>query len=176
MQVDECYQLGYILKPHGLQGELDVFLDVDFPEDYQELESVFVELPGSGTLVPFFIEHISITPKKSVVKFEDIDTIEQAEGLIKASLYLPLNTLPELEDYQFYFHEIIGFTVQDKNEGPLGTVKDVYAANGQDLLAMDYKNREILIPISNEIVPRVDKAQKIIFTHLPEGLLDIYLS
>lgn len=175
MQVDECYQLGYIVNAHGLQGALNVMLDVDFPEDYQNLESVFIELPGSGTLVPFFIEHIVITPNKTIVKFEDVNTIEQTETLLKASLYLPLNNLPELEEGQFYYHEIIGFTVQDEKEGTLGTVKDVYAANGQDLIEMIYKYREVLIPINDDIVPKVDKLKKIVFTRLPEGLLDIYM-
>lgn len=176
MRLDDCYQLGYIIKPHGLQGELNVLLDVDFPEDYQNMESVFVELPGSGTLVPFFIEHINITDNKTIIKLEDVDNIEQAEDLIKANIYLPLDSLPELEEGQFYYHEIIGFTVQDEQQGVLGTVKDVYEGNGQDLMAMHYKNQEVLIPVNDDIVLRVDKTKKMVFTQLPEGLLDIYLT
>lgn len=176
MQLDDYYQLGYITKPHGLQGELNVFLDVDFPEEYQNLESVFLELPNSGTLVPFFIEYISISDRKIIMKLEDVDTIEQTEDLIKANLYLPLDHLPVLEEGQFYYHDIIGFTVKDKDLGILGTVKDVYDGSGQDLISMLYKNQEVLIPISDDIVLSVDKLQKIVFTQLPEGLLDIYLS
>ncbi len=176
MQPDDYYQLGYIVKPHGLQGELNFFLDVDFPEDYQNLESVFLLLPKAGTLVPFFVEHISIQDNKTIVKFEDINSIEQAEDLIKAEVYLPLNQLPTLTDEQYYYHEIIGFTVQDKQAGTLGIVKDVYGSNSQDLIAMEYKQQEVLIPIADDVVLEVNKAEKLVITDLPEGLLDIYLT
>ncbi len=176
MRVEDCYQLGYIVKPHGLQGEVNVFLDVDFPEDYQHLESVFVVLPDTGTLVPFFVEYLSISDNKVICKLEDIDTIEQAAPLAKAPLYLPLENLPILEEGQFYYHEIIGFAVQDEKEGVLGIVENVYEGNGQDLIVMQYKNQEVLIPMTDDIVPKVDKQQKIVFTRLPEGLLDVYLS
>ena len=173
MRIEDCYQLGYVSKTHGLQGEISVILDVDVPEAYEELESVFLELPNSGTLIPFFVDTIDIQAQRALIKFEDIDSIEQAQELVKANLYLPLNTLPELEDGQYYFHEIIGYRVVDEQLGELGSVKDVYAGSGQDLIAMDYKNQEVLIPINDELVPRVDKSAQIVHTNLPEGLLDL---
>ena len=54
MRIDDCYQLGYVIKTHGLQGELSIMLDVDVPQAYQNLESVFVATVGSDTLIPFF--------------------------------------------------------------------------------------------------------------------------
>jgi 16S rRNA processing protein RimM len=174
MRIDDCYQLGYVSKTHGLQGEVNVFLDVDFPEDYEEMESVFLQLSGSGTLVPFFIESFRLQKDGAIVKFEDVDSIEQAGELVKAMLFLPMNQLPPLEEDQYYFHEIIGFRVEDEQEGSLGTVKDVYEAGAQELIAMHYREQEILIPLTDEVVFKVDKAQQIVYTRLPEGLLDIY--
>ena len=174
MQVDDCYQLGFVTKTHGLQGEVNVFLDVDFPEAYEEMESVFLQLHGSGTLIPFFIEDLRWQKDNAIVKFEDVDSVEQAGELIKALLYLPLNQLPPLEEDQYYFHEIIGFQVVDENEGKLGTVKDVYEAGAQVLIAMDYQEQEILIPLTDEVVLKVNKEEQVVNTHLPEGLLDIY--
>ena len=57
MHVDDCYQLGYIVKPHGLKGEVQIFIDSDDPQAYQNLELVFVQ--QGQQLVPFFIESIS---------------------------------------------------------------------------------------------------------------------
>lgn len=175
MRIDDCYQLGYVTKTHGLQGEVNVFLDVDFPEAYEEMESVFLQLSGSGTLIPFFIENLRFQKENLILKFEDIDTIEQAESLLKAVLFLPLDQLPQLEEGQFYFHEIIGYQVEDQNEGPLGTVKDVYEAGDQYLIAMDYQSHEVLIPINDDILLKVDQDQQKVYTQLPEGLLDVYL-
>lgn len=175
MRVDDCYQLGYVSKTHGLHGELGIVLDVDFPETYDDLESVFVAASGSETLIPFFVEHIAIRQNKALIKFEDIDTIEQAETLLKASLYLPLESLPPLADDQFYYHDIIGFTVEDEAQGTLGIVQDVYESTGQDMIVMLYQDKEVLVPINDDIVPRVDKVQSIVHVSLPEGLLDVYL-
>lgn len=175
MRIDDCYQLGYVTKTHGLQGEINVLLDVDFPEAYEEMESVFLQLSGSGALIPFFIEYLRLQKDSLILKFEDIDNLEQAETLLKAGLFLPLDHLPQLKEGQFYFHEIIGFQVEDENEGPLGTVKDVYEAGNQYLVAMDYRSQEILIPLNDDIIPKVDKEKKIVYTRLPEGLLDVYL-
>ena len=75
MRLDDCFELGHIQKPHGLKGELSIFLDTDFPEDYEDLGSVFV-LDENG-LVPFFMEYIQLTSdQKAIVKFEDIDTFD----------------------------------------------------------------------------------------------------
>ena len=175
MRIDDCYQLGYVIKTHGLHGELSILLDVDFPDAYEVLESVFVATAGSETLVPFFVEHIAIRQNKALVKFEEIDTIDQAETLLKANLYLPLERLPPLEDDQFYYHEIIGFVVEDQQQGALGVVQDVYESTGQDMIVMQYQEKEILIPINDDIVLRVDKAKKVVYVNLPEGLLHVYL-
>lgn len=175
MRIDDCYQLGYITKTHGLQGEVNVLLDVDFPEAYEEMESVFLQLSGSGRLVPFFIENLRLQKDSLIIKFEDVDNLEQAESLLKAGLFLPLDQLPALEEGQFYFHEIIGFRIEDENAGILGTVKDVYEAGNQYLLAMDHQGQEVLIPLNDDIVPKVDKEKETVYTRLPEGLLDVYL-
>ena len=175
MRIDDCYQLGYVIKTHGLHGELSIMLDVDFPDAYENLESVFVATAGSDILVPFFVEHLAVRQNKALIKFEEIDTIDQAETLLKAQLYLPLESLPPLADDQFYYHEIIGFTVEDEQQGPLGVVQEVYESTGQDMIVMRYQEKEVFIPINNDIVPRVDKKRSVVYVNLPEGLLDVYL-
>lgn len=159
-----------------MKGEVYVFLDVDDTGYYEELESVFVAINRDQTLVPFFIEYIDIVDDKALVKFEGVDSAEEAERLVSCELYLPLDRLPQLSEDQYYYHEIIGFLVVDQKEGELDKVNDVYTAGSQDLISMNYKNAEVLIPIQDEIVKKVDKQWKKIFVSLPEGLLDIYLN
>lgn len=176
MRIDDCYQLGYVTKPHGLRGEVHIFLDVDLPEAYNNLESVFVAYKNaSQTLVPFFIDTFKLSGNKAIVKFEDIDTIDQAEALKGAQLCLPLETLPKLQEGQFYYHEVIGYTVHDQKEGKLGVIKEIYALAGQDVIAMEYRGKEVLIPVNDAIVRSADHEKRIVHVQLPEGLLDIYL-
>ena len=174
MQLDDCFELGYIVKPHGTKGEVQVFLDVDRPEEYSEMESVFV---AQGTdLIPFFISNIKKAGKSTVFELEDIDSIEQAEELRGLKLYLPLDFLPQLADHQFYYHEIVHFEIHDKHLGKLGTVKEVFLKGKQDLIVMEYKNTDVLIPVTDEIITGIDKTKKHLEVDLPQGLLDIYLS
>lgn len=174
MDIESCYQLGYVLKTHGVQGELTFVLDVDDPGVYAGLESVFIEI--NGKLVPFFIDNIQILKEKAIVRLEDISSVQKAQHLVGNALYLPLDNLPELEEDQFYYHQIVDYQVVDEKMGNLGKVSNVYEMPHQDLVAMQYQEKEVLIPITDEIVTGIDHEKKELYVELPEGLLDIYLN
>ena len=173
MNKDNCFELGKITKTHGLKGEVVLWLDVDFPEDYEDLESILLE--ERGELVPYFMNSYRLSGNRAIVKFEDIDTFEKAELMINLQAFLPLEDLPELDNNQFYYHEIIDYKVIDKNLGELGTVQTVHSMQAQDLLVMDYKGKEVLIPVISEIVLNADKEAKVLNVNLPDGLLEVYL-
>jgi len=175
MTKDDCYQLGHITKTHGVSGELVLYLDVDNPAEYADLETVLLEVKGE--LIPYFIESIAIVKgSRAIVAFEDVDTIEQAERLINCGAYLPLDELePITDETRFYFHEIVGYQVVDAEAGELGTVRGVYAMNAQDLIAMDYQGKEVLIPINSDIVRTLNREARQLNVVLPAGLLDIYM-
>ncbi len=174
MKKEECYELGSIIKPHGLKGEIQILLDVDYPEDYEDLESVFVE--QKGELVPYFIESIKIRSNLNIIKFEGVENSDAALKLKNCVLYLPEEELDELEQDEYYFHELLGFVVKDEIVGELGTVKAVHTLPAQNVIAVEYQNREVLIPITDHIVLKVDKDAKIISVKMPEGLLEIYMT
>ncbi|MCH7402491.1 ribosome maturation factor RimM [Belliella kenyensis] len=174
MNKDKCFQLGYISKVHGLHGEVTVVLDVDYPEAYEGLEHVFIE--QKSRLVPFFIEYFEVQPSQKVLaKFEEYNSMDDAEKLVGSQLYLPLTALEELGDDQYYFHELVGFVVEDEKLGVIGTVNFIYDLQTQDLLGVDHKGKEVLIPIQDGIIQKVDKAAKKVYSQLPEGFLEIYL-
>ena len=174
MDIDSCFQLGYVIKPHGLKGDISIYIDADDPQVYKNLESVLIQ--QDNQLVPFFISKIKISGQKAMISLEDSTDIESAQLLKGSALFLPLSALPKLTDQQFYFHEIIGYVVNDETLGELGPVLTVYDAGPQDLLAIEHKNREVLVPINDETVKHVDKNKKEILVNIPDGLVDIYLS
>jgi 16S rRNA processing protein RimM len=177
MLLDETYQLGTIIKPHGLRGQVSVHLDVDDPAAYKKLKTVFLAFPvAPNKLVAHAVEKIQPqNGDRVLLKLKGIERIEEAEPLRNAKLYLPLTELPELEDDQFYFHDVIGFTVVDENLGELGVVENFYELPQQDVLAMRYQGQEVLVPVVDELVSHADMAERKIFVSLPEGLLDVYL-
>lgn len=174
MAKQEYFELGALAKPHGIKGALHAFLDVDDPYEYDELTSVFVQ--EGQELVPYFIDDIQIKPNLNLIFFEGIDSVDKAKELVGKKLFLPMSFLPKLKDNQFYYHEIIGYQVEDQSLGLLGIVKEVVSLGAQDVVVMIYQNREVLIPLTDEIIPKVNKKEKVIQTILPEGLLEIYLN
>jgi 16S rRNA processing protein RimM len=175
MQKSECFSLGKITKPHGLKGEVTIWLDVDVPENYIDLDGLFLEIKGQ--LVPYIIEELQVRGKKSIVKFEDINSIEATETIIDAEAYLPIKKLPKLKGKQFYYHEVIGYQIIDNNsQKDLGELKAIYESTGQDLFAVDINETEVLIPIIDNFLDTIDHSEKRIHVTLPDGLLDIYLN
>ncbi len=172
MTKEECYELGYIAKPIGLKGDVAIVLDVDFPEDYEDLESVLIEVDGA--LIPFVVAAVHFRGNKMSMKLAEITSIEQAEKLRSKKLYLPLTELPELEEGQYYLHQLVGYQIDDINLGNIGKVKLIYNLPAQDLLAVIYKGVEAMIPINNSIILAVNHETKSIKTNLPDGLLEVY--
>ncbi len=174
MQKEQCFYVGKIVKKYSFKGELLVKLDTDDPEMFTEMESVFVE--HRKNLVPFFIEHNQLHKSNLLrIKFEDVDSEEDAESLIGSELYLPLDLLPKLSGNDFYYHEIIGFTVNDSQFGPLGVITGVNDTTPQHLFEIDHQGTQILVPINDEIIQKVDRMAKVIDITAPEGLIDLYL-
>lgn len=171
---EECFNLGYVVKPIGNKGDVQFFLDVDEPNKYNELKSVFIET--NQTLIPFYVSKIKIQGNFASVSIEGIDTIDKAENIAKSALYLPLSFLPPLTGKRFYFHEIIGFTVIDQQVGNIGQIETVLDYPHQAVLQIKRGDTEILIPANDQFIVEIDRAKKEFIINSPEGLIDIYLN
>jgi 16S rRNA processing protein RimM len=171
--VDDLFYLGKIIKPFGNKGDLYVFLDVDDPENYENMESVFVMINGKP--VPFFIENFRLKQKKSaVIKFLDVDE-DFAEMMIGSPLYLPLDNLPKLKGKKFYYHEVKGFTIIDKTFGIVGAVTGILEYPGNPVIEIDRSGKTVLLPLNDEFLIKVDRKMKEILMDVPEGLIELYL-
>ncbi|RNC87766.1 MAG: 16S rRNA processing protein RimM [Winogradskyella sp.] len=174
MKKDACFYLGKIVKKYSFKGELLAKLDTDEPELYANLDAIFIDLRGN--LVPFFIESSQLHKSDLLrIKFEDVDSENDAEALLKSDLYLPLNLLPNLEGNKFYFHEVIGFTITDQNFGEVGIITSINDSTAQALFVIDRNGTEILIPMNDEFIIKVDRAHKTIEVNTPKGLIDLYI-
>ncbi|WP_445383242.1 ribosome maturation factor RimM [Robiginitalea sp. IMCC43444] len=174
MRKEDCFYLGKIVSKHGFKGDLLIKLDTDQPELYEKLESVFISM--GNTLVPFFI-HRSALHKSNLlrVSLEDVSDEAAADRLMGFELYLPLKFLPKLSGNKFYYHEVIGFSLNDKEHGDVGIIKGVNDQGAQALFIAEKKGKELLIPITDDFISRVDREARIIYIQTPEGLIDLYL-
>lgn len=173
MKKEDCFYLGKVVKKYSFKGEVLIKLDTDEPEIYETMESVFVE--QHKNLIPFFIEDSYLHKSELLrVKFEDVDSEEEAEELVGTHLYLPLEFLPKLTGNRFYYHEIIGFTARDSVFGILGIITAVNDSTAQALFEIEHNNQKLLVPIIDQFLEKVDRENKTIHLNLPEGFMDLY--
>jgi len=172
MDKKDFYYLGKITKLFGYKGELVFYFDVDDITEYRGLDAVFIEV--NGDLIPFIIEKFRLHQgSTAIVRIQDVVDLEDAKHLVNADLYLPLSTLPKLEGTKFYYHEIIGYTVVDADTGVVGVVQEVNDQTAQALLVIKEGYREMLFPIVDELIDKVDRKEKRIYVRFPEGLLEL---
>jgi 16S rRNA processing protein RimM len=173
MEKDDFFYFGKILNTCGNKGELMVFLDVDDPAKYQKLESVYVDLEPER--IPFFIERIELRPKnKALVRFEEVSNQEDAEPFCGRKLYLPMSMLPKLTGKRFYHHEVTGFRVIDEIHGEVGTIESILEMPTQSLFQIRDGNKEILVPVTDNIIVKVDRRSRLIRIKAPPGLIELY--
>ena len=171
MKKEECFFLGIISKKHGYKGDINIKLDVNASQKFRELDYLFIDLNGS--IVPFFISSLRFKNNKiALVKFEDVNDEYSANSLIGKSTYLPLDLLDENERP---LQALINFQVFDKNHGELGQVIAIQENNLQDLMVIDFKGTEVLIPFVENYIESIDNKKKEIHLKTPDGLVDLYL-
>lgn len=172
MNIEDCYYLGRITKPWGVKGQMTLFLDVDSPDDYADLDSAFVEMKGQ--LIPIFFHVDQLNSGRAVITLEDT-TPDEAAKLVGHELYLPLTLLPKLTGNQFYFHEVTGFHMVDSVYGDIGVIEQVIEYPAQPLFQVMKNGTEILIPVIDQVINRVDRELKTIFITASNGLIELYL-
>lgn len=174
MTKDECFYLGQIVSKFSFKGELQIKLDTDEPELYKNLESIFVDYRNK--LIPFFVEKSNLQKSSLLrVKLEEVNEEADADDLLKRNVYLPLTKLPKLGGNKFYYHEVIGYKAVDATHGEIGTIKFINDQTMQALFFIDFNDKEIIIPVNDRFIQKVDKEEHIIYFQTPEGLIDMYL-
>lgn len=173
MNKKDCYYLGKITRTHGLAGNVILKLDTDQPDFYNKLEGIFIEI--NGLLVPFFVEKQQWSKDNSkIISFKNA-TLQMAEQSVNKNVFLPLSTLPELKGNQFYYHEIIGFEIEDSLGNSAGIIKEVNDNAPQHYFVLNLENKEVIIPVIKDWILEVNRENKFIKMELPDGLLDVFL-
>ncbi len=166
----DCHSLGYILRTHGVKGELKVKTNFDISEDIcQKWESVFFRI--DGMLIPFFIEHIIIQGSRDLlIKFEDID---EEDAQYKGLELLIDKSLLNTDSVESNLTLCVGYSVFD-NDLKIGELSDVLEYPAQQMFEVKTEeDKHLLIPANIAWIERIDNELQQIRMNLPEGLLEI---
>ena len=179
-------EIGTIVAPKGLRGELKVLSSTDFPERFKNPGKRWLKSPQNASLEP--IELISGKPVAGkniyIVRLQGIENRNQAENLRGHKLLILDETPPKLSEEEYHVSQLIDLDVYDQNTGKMiGNVVDIFSA-GHDLLEIKLitdtetevkhkKEKKVFVPFVYEIVPVVDLEQHKIEINPPIGLLDL---
>ncbi|HRK27055.1 MAG TPA: hypothetical protein PK239_07165 [Chitinophagales bacterium] len=185
MQAENLHRIGYLTQPKSLKGAIVASFEAfffDFYEQNPHLFPFFIVATKKGKL-PYFTESVKFYANDSaLVKFQDVNSREAAATLQNADLYLDKNTLlryfdpdeleeDEEEDYDF----LLGYTLFNAADNtPVGEIEEIYYLPGHELLKLTYQNKEVLIPLHDDLIQDINEDHQTIFINLPDGLLDVY--
>lgn len=170
---EQMYNVGKIVNTHGIKGEVKVIRITDFEERFMPGQKLFwFEKDGSGQRELTVSSHRK-QKNFDMVFFEEIDSLTEAEKLKEGMLKVSEKDLTELEEGEYYYHEIIGCIVYTLEGEELGKIKEILSPGANDVWVIQRAGRkDLLIPYIEEIVRRIDIENKKIKIDPMEGLLE----
>lgn len=169
--MNDLVAIAKIVKSRGLRGEVSADILTDFPERFDDLESVIALLPN-GTRRDLKIEDFRFQKNRVLLTFEEIDSIEAAENLRNAEICVPESEAVALEEDEYFDWELAGCAVETVEGEKIGCVKELMRTGGTEILVVKGAEKEFLIPFAETICTEVDVENKLIRVDAPEGLLE----
>ncbi len=167
------YTVGKIVKPQGIKGEVKAEIITSFPEHFLDLNELFIDIGSQLQAYP--VESARLSGRFVYIKFADVHTRNDAELLRNKNLLIPEDELTQLEEDEFYIHNLVGMDVFDEDGQPLGRISDVIQgqAAGDIYVMKTPDNAEILIPAVKDFILEIDQDKKRITIRVIDGLLDV---
>ena len=166
-------KVGKIVNTHSLKGEVKVISSTDFEEERFKKGSKLLITRGNQLIREVVVQSYRNHKNFLLVKFEGIDSVEEAEKLKNLQIKIDSDEVGELEENEFYFHQIIGCEVFDENDKNLGEIIDILTPGANDIWVIKGENgKEILIPYIEDVVKQIDITNKKVNIEVMEGLID----
>lgn len=171
--MEKWFNVGKIVNTQGIKGEVRVISTTDFPEErYRRGNVLFLFLPKHEQPIELTVKNHRTHKKFDLLQFEGYEDINEVEKFKDGILKVPESQLSDLEDGEFYYHEIIGCLMFTKDGIEVGQITDILTPGANDVwVVKDEHGKEILIPYIEEVVKKVDLKEKIVIIDPMDGLL-----
>lgn len=172
--MQKWYKVGKIVNTHGIRGEVKVVSTTDFPEERYKKGNVLSIFKG-GSEQPIEVKVMSSRQHKNfyLLTFEGHETIESVENYKEGLLKIAEDQLGDLEEGEYYYHEIIGCQVVTVDGRELGKIIEILSPGANDVWVIKGQNgKDILIPYIHDVVKEINVEEKSITINPMEGLLD----
>ena len=171
--MSERIAVGVIRKAHGVRGEASVEIWTHSADRLSELTDVTLVAPDEKTTRDMRIESVRPHGDRALVKFAGIDTPEALRDLNNWTIEIPKDEARELEENEFFLHDLVGLTLVDADGAMRGTVAEANESGGGIMLTVDGPKGRYDVPFAAEICTEIDLDRKRIVVALPEGLDDL---
>lgn len=169
----EYFIIGKIVAVHGLNGELLLQHSLGKKTSLKGLTAIYLE-DNKDSFLPWFIQTTRIKSETEIyIKLESIDSRESAVKLLKKDTWLPMQ---DLKKYAAKTAPagLLGYMIMS-NDKPLGEILELIEQPHQLLCRLEINGKEVLIPLHEESLKKVNHKKKEVVVELPEGLLEVYL-
>lgn len=172
--MNNYFSIGKLVATFGLQGELILRHSLGKRSALKGVEALFLE-ERKNSFIPYFLQKASAKDHEhAYLKLEGIETRETAQKLVQMQVYLNEADFKQQAASSAPL-SLLGFTVHDELQGELGVIEEVIEMPQQVLAKVIIRDKEALLPLNEQFLVKIDKKKQIVYLHLPEGLLDIYL-
>ena len=170
IQKEEVVRIGYFAKPHGIKGELSLVTNCDLFEDEDD---PFLVCEMDGILVPFYVESFRYKGNSSIlIKLIDVDNEKTAKRFVSQEVFYPVKRMKTPSNEDLTWKRFTGYVLEDEKQGELGVITDVDETTINTLFRVDYRGKELLTPVADELVVSIDKMQRKIIVSLPDGIIE----
>lgn len=158
--------VGKFQRAHGIEGEITMRVDTDFPERIRRGKTLFL----GDSYFPVKVVRTRWKGNLMLVKLEGYDTPEAASELTNLMAFVSVDELPALSEGEYYHHQLVGLDVYEKDEY-LGKLAAVLQTGANDVyIVEDGEGKEILLPAIPDVILKIDIGNKQMFVHVLEGL------
>ncbi|MEM1490553.1 ribosome maturation factor RimM [Bacillus velezensis] len=168
------FNVGKIVNTHGIKGEVRVISKTDFAEErYKPGNTLYLFAEGAAEPIKVTVSAHRLHKQFHLLQFKEMPSLNEVEHLRNMVIKVPEEDLGELEEDEFYFHEIIGCEVVSEDGGLIGTVKEILTPGANDVWVVARKGKkDALIPYIASVVKDININEKKIKIHVMEGLID----
>lgn len=173
--MDKLLSIGKILNFHGVKGEVKVGYSRGKEEQLEQLETVYAFKGSASGKITLTIENIRFHKSFAIIKFKEINSINESAEFKGANLKIEKSKLTELlEKDEYYIEDLVGLDAYTTEDEFIGKVKFVAEQGSGYIIGIrDKDKKEHLIPFIENLVPEVSlKDKKIVINPIP-GLLTL---
>lgn len=165
------FQVGAIASVHGIRGEVKVFPTTDDPAKFKRLKTVVLKTERERREVK--LQSARFFKNMAIVKFEGIETPEEAQKYRGAGLWIGRDQAVPLEENEYYQADLIGLIVMTEEGEELGTLTDVLETGANDVYEVTMRDKsKALLPAIRDCIREVDPVSGRMKVHVMEGLLE----